>query len=134
LVIDTSAILAILQLEPEAERFARAIQADSRRRMAAPTLLELSLVAEGRSGERGADALDALLARIAIEVVPFTATHATLARDAWRRFGKGRHPAGLNLGDCISHALARATGEPLLFKGQDFPLTDVQAAVPPTNG
>jgi ribonuclease VapC len=69
---------------------------------------------------------DALLHRLAVEVVPFTAAHATLARDAWLRFGKGRHPAGLNIGDCCSYAVARHAGLPLLFKGDDFSKTDLE--------
>ena len=86
------------------------------------------MVAEGRAGEQGARALDAAVARMRIEVMALTPAHATHARRAFRRFGKGRHPAGLNLGDTFAYALAKATGEPLLFKGDDFSHTDIQIA------
>jgi ribonuclease VapC len=76
-----------------------------------------------------AERIDRLLAQARAEVVPFTAEHAALALEGWRRFGKGRHPAGLNLGDCFAYALAKARGEPLLFKGNDFAQTDVKAAI-----
>jgi len=128
-IVDSSAIVAILFDEPDALAFATAIGTADAVVMAAPTLVETSLVAEGRAREGMRDRLDALLAKAEAEIVPFTAEHAALARDAWRRFGKGRHPAGLNLGDCFSYALAKARNEPLLFKGDDFARTDVKAAI-----
>jgi ribonuclease VapC len=127
-VIDTSALVAILALEPEAPRLAAAIEADATRLLSAATLLETSIVVESRYGDAGGRELDLLVAKAALRIEPVTPEQTELARDAWRRFGKGRHAANLNYGDCFSYALARATGEPLLFKGSDFVQTDVTAA------
>ena len=128
MIIDTSAILAILLQEPEAERFERAISAASSRRISAVTLLEATIVLESRFGPAAGHELDAFLRRAQIELEPVTPEQAQTARQAWRRFGKGNHPAGLNFGDCFAYALAEATREPLLFKGRDFELTDIPAA------
>ena len=128
MIIDTSAILAIMFEEPEADRFLNAIAADSSRRISAATLLETTIVLESRSGPAAAHELDAFLKRAQIELEPVTTEQAQTARQAWRRFGKGNHPAGLNFGDCFAYALAIATQEPLLFKGRDFELTDVPTA------
>lgn len=128
MIIDTSAILAILFREPDAERFARAITAASSRRISAATLLEATIILESRSGPTFAHELDAFLRRAQIELEPVTPEQAQTARQAWRRFGKGNHPAGLNFGDCFAYALAKDTQEPLLFKGRDFELTDIPAA------
>ena len=128
MIIDTSAILAILFEEPDADRFLSAIAADSSRRISAATLLETTIVLESRSGPAAAHELDAFLRRAQIELEPVTTEQAQTARQAWRRFGKGNHPAGLNFGDCFAYALAIATQEPLLFKGRDFALTDVPTA------
>ena len=87
------------------------------------------MVALGRRGEPGLEQMQALIERLELEVVPFSDDHAKLAIEAFRRFGKGRHPAGLNYGDCFSYSLAKATGEPLLFKGDDFSQTDIKRAV-----
>lgn len=127
MVIDTSALVALLGMEPEAPRLAAAIEADPTGLVSAATLVEASIVVESLQGEIAVRELDLLLARAGIVVEPVSAEQAELARQAWRRFGKGRHPAGLNYGDCFSYALSRATGEPLLFKGEDFALTDVTA-------
>ena len=94
--------------------------------MSAGTLLETAIVVESRSGPLGGDQLDTLLERAAIEVVPVTDQQVTAARRAWRRFGKGNHPAGLNLGDCFAYALAETMREPLLCKGDDFSHTDIE--------
>nr|WP_207191651.1 type II toxin-antitoxin system VapC family toxin [Paracraurococcus ruber] len=115
--------------EPEAQAFIDAIGAADSVAIAAPTLVEAAIVSEGRAGAAMAEELDALLEVMRPEVVPFTADHARLAREGWRRFGKGRHPAGLNLGDCFAYALAKQRGAPLLFKGADFSKTDVKAAI-----
>lgn len=128
MVLDTSAIMAILLLEPEAEQFAAAIEADPMRLISAATAFEAALVIETRKGPAGGREYDLFMHRALIEVVPFTAEQLEAARDGWRRFGKGRHEAGLNLGDCFSYALAATSGEPLLFKGGDFELTDVRVA------
>lgn len=129
MVIDTSAILALLGLEPEAARLAAAIEADATRLLSAATLVEASIVIEARYGASGGRELDLLVAKAALRVEPVTAEQAELARDAWRRFGKGRHAANLNYGDCFSYALSRATAEPLLFKGDDFAQTDIAAVL-----
>ena len=128
MIVDTSAVLAILFKEPDAERFARAITRSPTRRMSAATLLETSIVLESRSGPAAGYELDAFLEEAGIELEPVTPEQAQAARRAWRRFGKGNHPAGLNFGDCFAYALAEATREPLLFKGGDFELTDIEVA------
>lgn len=128
MIVDTSAILAILLGEPDAERYEDAIAAAWPRRMSVVALLEAAMVVESRGGARAGDELDALLERAEIELAPVTSGHAIAARRAWRRYGKGNHPAGLNFGDCLVYALAEATGEPLLYKGRDFARTDVEAA------
>jgi ribonuclease VapC len=124
MVIDSSALLAILLGEPDAERFVNAIAADGKRLISAFNLLEAAIVIEARKGEAGGRELDLLLHRAAVAVVPLTADQSEVARRAWRRFGRGRHPAGLNLGDCCAYALAMQLGEPLLCKGEDFAKTD----------
>ncbi len=125
MVIDTSALLAILFGEPEAERFAEAIGDDPSRLMSAGSFLEASIVVASELGEPGGRELDLLTLTTGIEIVPFTLDHLRLARHAYRTYGKGRHSAGLNFGDCFAYALSRTTGEPLLFKGDDFIRTDV---------
>lgn len=129
MILDTSAVIAMLWGEPEAAGMEAAVAASPSLSIAAPTLLEAATVAEGRIGREMGERLDELLARIGAEVVPFTAEHVASAREGWRRFGKGRHPAGLNFGDCFAYALAKSRNEPLLFKGDDFARTDVKAAI-----
>jgi ribonuclease VapC len=126
MVIDTSALLAVLLNEAEAEDTAKAIAADPRRLVSAFTALETSVVIEARKGETGGREFDLLVHKAGLDVVPMDSGQAELARSAWRKYGKGRHPAGLNIGDCCSYALARYTGEPLLFKGEDFAKTDAR--------
>ena len=125
MVIDTSALVAILTREPSAERLVAAIDADTRRLISAATVVELSLVMLGRYGEAGDGQIDRLLAGIAATVVPVGVAQVSLARDAALRFGRGRHPAALNYGDCFSYALSVESGEALLFVGNDFTQTDV---------
>ncbi len=127
-MIDTSALVAILRGEPEAETFARAIDADPTRLLSAVSALEAAIVIEARKGPSGGRELDLLLHKAGIDIVPLLPEHVALAREAYTRFGKGRHAAGLNLGDCCAYALARYSGEPLLFKGEDFTRTDVPVA------
>lgn len=129
MIVDSSALIAILFKEKEASAFASAMRDAPSRAIAAPTLVEAAMVAEGRTGPAMGKELDELLDALNAEIVPFTAAHAALARDAWRRYGKGRHPAGLNLGGCFAYALAKTRDEPLLFKGDDFARTDVKAAI-----
>jgi|SRR5215472_10253050 len=129
MVIDTSALAAVLLGETDAEEIMLAIEGAPIRLMSAVTRVELSFVIEGKKGDAGRIDLERFLERGHIEVVSVTAQHAHLAVDAFRRFGKGRHRAGLNIGDCFSYALAAATGHPLLFKGHDFLQTDVRVAL-----
>ena len=128
MIVDSSAVLAILFSEPDARRHAGAIMVASPCRMSVANVLEASIVVERRGGDTAAHELDTLLESAAIELVPVTVEHLEAARRAWRRFGKGNHPAALNFGDCFAYALAKATGEPLLFKGDDFAQTDIEAA------
>jgi ribonuclease VapC len=130
-ILDSSALVAILFKEAEAPAFTAAIRDADAVAIGAPTLLEAAMVVEGRTSAGMADRLDRLVAEVATEIAPFTADHARIARDGWRRFGKGRHPAGLNLGDCFAYALAISRNEPLLFKGDDFSKTDVKPALSP---
>lgn len=129
MVIDSSALMAVLRREPEEQQFRESIKLASSRLLSAATRVEAGIVALGRGGEAGLEQLNALLESMKFETVPLSADHARLAIDVFRRFGKGRHRAGLNFGDCFSYALAEATGEPLLFKGDDFSLTDVRRAI-----
>ncbi|MCO6418690.1 type II toxin-antitoxin system VapC family toxin [Siccirubricoccus sp. KC 17139] len=131
MIVDTSALIAILFKEAEARDFISAIDAAEAVAIAAPTLVEATLASEGRVGPAMRLELDDLVRTMQPEIVPFTAELAAIAQDGWRRYGKGRHPAGLNLGDCFAYALAKSRGEPLLFKGEDFARTDVKAALPP---
>lgn len=125
MVIDTSALLAILQDEPERRAFNEAIEAADGRAMSMANFVEASIVIECRYGAEGVRDLDLFLERAAIELVDVTLAQGHAARRAFARYGKGRHTAGLNFGDCFSYALAAERGEPLLFKGADFSKTDV---------
>lgn len=131
MVLDSSAVLAILFDEPERGAFTYAIERDPRRLMSAGNVLESALVAEARRGEPAGRELDLLLYRADVQVVSVDGDQVEFARAAWRRFGKGRHPAGLNFGDCFAYALAASSGEPLLFKGDDFRQTDIVAVESP---
>lgn len=126
MVIDTSVILAILQLEPEYRSFIAAIEAADCVRMSVASFVETSLVIESRYGVQGLHDLDRFVVRAGIQLIPVDVEQGELARSAFSRFGKMRHRAGLNFGDCFSYAAAVALGEPLLFKGEDFVHTDVQ--------
>ena len=128
MVIDTSALLAILLGEADADQMVDAIERDQRRLLSAVQLLEAAVVMEAKKGAAGGRELDLLLHRAQVQIVNFTAELAERAREAWRRWGKGRHPAGLNFCDCCAYALAQQIGEPLLFKGKDFRRTDVRIA------
>ncbi len=128
MILDTSAIMALLGREPEAARIARAVLGSATRRVSAATLVEAGIVVQARFGDDGARDLDLLVAKLALTIEPVTPRQADLARRGFRRYGKGRHPAALNFGDCFAYALARDTGEPLLYKGDDFARTDVTAA------
>jgi ribonuclease VapC len=132
MVIDSSALIAILLGEPDAKLFSDAIANAPKRIVSAFSALETSIVIESKKGELGGRELDLLLHKARIEIVPINEDQFELGRRAWRDFGKGRHPAGLNIGDCCSYALSKYSGEPLLFKGDDFSKTDIQSALPQT--
>jgi len=129
MVIDTSAIIALLLNDADAERIARTIESASQRLLSAANLLEASMAIETRKGEAGGRELDLLIYRAAIEIAPVDEDQAEIARRAWRRFGKGRHPAGLNYGDCFAYALAKSRRLPLLFQGSDFARTDIEHVI-----
>ena len=129
MVIDTSALLALLLNEPEAEDFRLAVEDDATRLVSAATLLETALLIETRKGEPGGRELDTLIRTADISIVPVEADQISEARRAYRRFGKGRHRGGLNFGDVFAYALARTAGEPLLFKGDDFAKTDIARVI-----
>ena len=128
MILDTSALLAVLFDEPEADYFERLIAGAATCRMSAANHLEAAMVVESRMGDEGGRQLHNFVETAGIELAPVRPEQAQAARLAWRRYGRGNHPAGMNFGDCFAYALAEATGEPLLFKGDDFTLTDIEAA------
>ena len=128
MIVDSSAILAVLYCEQDAARYEKAIASAAHPRISVANLLETSIVLEGRGGEAAGHELDLFLRDAEIELAPVTVEHLEAARRAWRRFGKGNHPASLNFGDCFAYALAELVDEPLLFKGGDFAQTDIEAA------
>lgn len=125
MVIDTSALLAVLQREPERRIFIEAVESADLARMSVASFVETSIVIESRYGSEGLRDLDRFISRANIELIPVDTEQGQLARSAFSRFGKGRHHAGLNYGDCFSYAAATSLGEPLLCKGDDFIHTDV---------
>ncbi|MEI9885492.1 MAG: type II toxin-antitoxin system VapC family toxin [Rhizomicrobium sp.] len=129
MVVDTSALLAVLFKEEDAARYLDAMVNAPEVRISAATAVELGIVAISRAGADAELQIDLLLARIGAIIVPVDSAMANFARSAFRIFGKGRHRAKLNFGDCFSYALAKMTGEPLLYKGADFSETDVKAAI-----
>ena len=130
IALDTSALMAIVLGEEDASRFAQVIAENvGDLHVSAATLVEATIVAEARQGSAATQDLEALISRARVAVAPFDAAQASIATAAWRRFGKGRHAASLNMGDCYSYALARSLGAALLFKGDDFAQTDIAAAL-----
>ncbi|HEY5212745.1 MAG TPA: type II toxin-antitoxin system VapC family toxin [Acidobacteriaceae bacterium] len=127
MVIDSSAMIAILRLEDEAPKFAKAISSDPVRLISAATMVEIGILLIARS-DSAYQEFEQLISDIEIEIVPVDEQQSRIALDAFRRYGKGRHPARLNYGDCFTYALAKLSGEPLLFKGNDFSQTDVLRA------
>jgi ribonuclease VapC len=128
MVLDTSAVVAILQSESVAERLVSVIEEAGAKRLSAASLVETAIVMQARYGDRGEGEVDVFVQRAGVDVVPVMLDHAEIARSAYRRFGKGRHPAALNFGDCFAYALAILLGEPLLFVGEEFSRTDVLVA------
>lgn len=129
MIVDTSAVVAILLSETDAQRFLSPIEAAEIVRMSAANFVEAAIVAESQGGVLGGRHFDAFIRRAGIVIETVTEEQAHIARQAFLDYGKGRHKAGLNFGDCFAYALARATGEPLLFKGGDFRMTDVTPAL-----
>jgi ribonuclease VapC len=127
MIVDTSALLTVFFDEPEAEDFARAIAGAEVSRMSAANLLEAGIVADSQTDPRTGRQLDALVDNFRLRIEPVTEEQVRIARQAYVDFGRGHHPAKLNFGDCFAYALAKATGEPLLFKGDDFEQTDIRA-------
>jgi len=132
MVIDSSAVLAVLLDEPEARAFIEAIDRDPARTMSVASFVECSIVLDTRFGADGVRNLDLFVARAAVNLVAVDVDQAYVARQAFRNYGKGRHAASLNFGDCFAYALSRTSAEPLLFKGADFTLTDVDPVIPAT--
>lgn len=132
MVIDSSALIALLLGEPETAAFVAAIAAASNRSISAPTYLETAIVMNARSGPEAQEKLDRLLSEFSGEIIPFTREHAVIALAAYRQYGKGTgHPAALNFDDCFTYALAKLRDEPVLCKGNDFSHTDLQIVVAP---
>jgi ribonuclease VapC len=131
MVIDTSALVAIKFDEPEAAQFRISVSRATIRIVSAASVLEASIVVEGRRGHQAGKDLDQMLVEGDIQIVPVTIEQVEAARSAFRQYGRGRHKAGLNFGDCFSYALAKVSGESLLYKGNDFALTDLAATSPP---
>jgi len=129
MIVDSSAVLAILFNESDAEVYARALTQAESCRISAANFVEAAIVVEAQTKESGSRQFDAFFRRAGIAIEPVTEEQAHVARQAYTDFGKGRHPAGLNFGDCFAYALAKITGEPLLFKGNDFKKTDVTSAL-----
>ena len=128
MIVDSSAVLAVLNREPDAGRYEAGMLTASSCRMSAANMLEVTMVVESRGGLAAGVEMDRFLERLGVEVVPVTLEQLASARYAWRRFGRGNHPAALNFGDCFAYALAEVSREPLLFKGDDLARTDIAAA------
>jgi ribonuclease VapC len=128
-ILDTSALVAVLFREPEADFYIQLIHDADQCQISSGTFLELSIVLDRQAAPEAGRHLEMFFRRAGIVIEPFTVEQAYLARQAFYDFGKGRHPAGLNFGDCFAYALAKSTGEPLLFKGDDFRKTDIVSAV-----
>jgi len=129
MIVDTSAVLAILFEEDDAELYARALTRADACRMSAANFVEAAIVVDAQTKDRGSRQFDAFVRRAGVVIEPVSEEQAHVARQAYTDFGKGRHPAGLNFGDCFAYALAKVTGEPLLFKGKDFRKTDITSAL-----
>ena len=124
--MDTSAVMAILLGEPETESLVQALADDPKRMISVFNALESAIVIEAKKGEAGGRELDLFMHRARIEIIALNSDQVELALTAWRKYGKGNHPAGLNIGDCCAYALAKYSSEPLLFKGEDFSQTDIR--------
>jgi len=128
-IVDSSALLAIILDEPDAERFALAIADAEEARIGAPNWVEVAIVTSARADSTLLDRMEGFVSDLRLRIAPFLASHALEARRAWQTFGRGRHPARLNYGDCMAYGFAKAEGDALLFKGGDFALTDIEPAL-----
>ena len=131
MIVDSSAVMAIFLQEPDSERFLQAIAENELRRMSVANWLEVTMVIGGRDDATAQERFERFVDRMSLELVPVSVEQATAAHEGWRRFGRGNHPARLNYGDCFAYALAKTSGEPLLYKGDDFPQTDIPSALTP---
>jgi ribonuclease VapC len=129
MIVDSSAVLAIMLSEQDSEAYLDALLSVGPRRMSVANWLETAMVIDRRGTTAAASGFEEFMRDADIEVMPVTASQGTLARAAWQRYGRGNHPAKLNYGDCFAYALAKETREPLLFKGNDFARTDVEPAL-----
>ena len=129
IVVDTSALAAVFFMESEAPRFVKTLQETPRAYLSAANFLEIAIVVDNRDAPEQLLDLDAFLLNAGVQIAPVTVLQARIARDAYRRFGRGHHPARLNFGDCFAYALAKERDLPLLFKGEDFVMTDIRAAL-----
>ena len=129
MIVDSSALLAVIFNEPDAARYEAALAAARTRRIPSPNWVEVAIVVEGRADDALRGRFETMADILEVSVAPFLAVHAAEAQRAWRQFGRGRHPAKLNYGDCMAYGFAAAEGEPLLFKGGDFALTDIEPAL-----
>jgi ribonuclease VapC len=128
-IIDSSAVLAIVLREPDGRRYLRAVLDGDHRRMSVSNWLEATMVVDRRGNAIAVNRLEEFMLNAAIELIPVSVSQASIARLAWRTFGRGIHPARLNYGDCFAYALAKESREPLLFKGNDFAQTDIEPAL-----
>lgn len=131
MIVDTSVLVALVKMEPEVDMLVRILAAAPRVQISAANYFEFAMVVDKLRVLPFSARVDQIIERFRIEVVPVTEDHARMARQAYRSYGKGNHAAGLNFGDCFSYALAKTLGEPLLFKGEDFALTDIEPALRP---
>jgi len=131
-ILDSSAIVTIILREVGSDRVLDAVETADACRMGAPTLVETAMVLTGRLGDEGRTILLSFLQEVNVDVLSFSDAHWRIAQSAFVRYGKGRHPAALNFGDCLTYAIAYVAGEPLLCVGEDFPLTDLELALNPS--
>ncbi len=129
MIVDSSALLAIVLREPEADRIQLALARVARPLIAAPTWFETSMVLRSPRIRFDSERIERLREACHLHLIPFDERHAVVAEDAWRRYGKGNHPARLNFGDCMAYAAAKVEQEPLLYVGDDFGQTDVESAI-----
>lgn len=131
MIVDSSVLVALVQREPEEDAFLQALANSARPAISSANLFEACIVIDSARRDDLSEALDDIVETLDLDVAPITRLHVAIAREAYRKFGKGNHPARLNFGDCMAYALAKANGDTLLFKGDDFTLTDIEPALKP---